>query len=55
MPWVLVDVLIGALALLVLIAALVIGFLHVKALLRTGKSASARVGAAMPPALEPRR
>ena len=44
MPWVLVDILIGVLALLLLGAALFAGFLHVKQLLRAGKAASARVG-----------
>ncbi len=43
MPWFLVDVLIGALALAVLAAVCFVGYLHVKRLLRTAKAAGKRV------------
>ncbi len=44
MPWVLVDILIAVLALLVLGGALLIGYLHVKQLMRTAKESSSKVG-----------
>lgn len=54
MPWVLADILIGVCALLLFAGVALGGYRHVRALLRTGKDASARLGAAMPPPLEPR-
>ncbi|MCW2543890.1 MAG: hypothetical protein JWM40_1442 [Frankiales bacterium] len=45
MSWVLVDILIGVLALLVLAGVTFAGYKHVRHLLRTAKAAGAKVGA----------
>jgi Flp pilus assembly protein TadG len=45
MPWVLVDILIGALAVVVFGAVAFALFKHVKSLLRSAKDAGTRVGA----------
>jgi len=44
-PWVLLDLLIGLLAFLLLVGSCLLVFRRVKSLLRTAKSASARISA----------
>jgi hypothetical protein len=48
-PWLLFDVVIGALAVLVLLVIAFVLYRHVRVLLRTVGSASRRVGEAKPP------